>query len=129
MRPSSYTPLLIYAPPPISRSVSLTPPPTKYPSTNANTATHHHSPHSTTPPHHQVHPDLFHAVHYTHTLYTIRIHCTRYTLIYFTQRSHHKIGGESRCFLTDEIGFPFPPPTLQVQYIIHYTLYSCRYSR
>jgi hypothetical protein len=38
---------------------------------------------------------------------------TRYTLIYFTQRSHHKIDNESKTFLTKTVGFPFPPPSLQ----------------
>ena len=38
---------------------------------------------------------------------------TRYTLIYFTQRSHHQIDKKSREFLTRKIGFPFPPMSLQ----------------
>jgi hypothetical protein len=38
---------------------------------------------------------------------------TRYTFIYFIQRSHHKIDTESKNFLEKEVGFPFPPPTLQ----------------
>jgi hypothetical protein len=38
---------------------------------------------------------------------------TRYTFIYFTQRSHHKIDHESKKFLETEIGFPYPPPTMQ----------------
>ena len=39
---------------------------------------------------------------------TLPYNGTRYTLIYFTQRSFAKVDDDSYSFLVDEMGFPFP---------------------